>query len=72
MDDGSGCNRPLARLPASRDDRAQAIARLALAMVAVADDVAGETGEPLQIRVGIHSGAVVAGVIGQRKFAYDI
>lgn len=26
----------------------------------------------LQIRVGIHSGAVVAGVIGTRKFAYDL
>ncbi len=62
----------VAGLPASRDDHAQAIARLALAMVQAAEDVARETGGPLQIRVGIHSGAVVAGVIGQRKFAYDI
>ena len=62
----------VAGLPASRDDHAQAIARLSLAMVAAAADVARETGEPLEIRVGIHSGAVVAGVIGQRKFAYDI
>ena len=59
-------------LPASRDDHAQAVARLGLAMVAATDDVARDTGEPLQIRVGVHSGAVVAGVIGQRKFAYDI
>jgi class 3 adenylate cyclase len=62
----------VAGLPHARDDHAQAIARLALAMVAAIDDVARETGEPLQIRVGIHSGAVVAGVIGQLKFAYDI
>jgi len=62
----------VAGLPHARDDHAQAIARLALAMVAATDDVARETGEPLQIRVGVHSGAVVAGVIGQRKFAYDI
>jgi guanylate cyclase len=31
-----------------------------------------ETGKKLQMRVGISSGAVVAGVIGTSKFAYDI
>ena len=62
----------VAGLPESRDDHAQAIARLALAMVAATAEVAWDTGEPLKIRVGVHSGAVVAGVIGQRKFAYDI
>jgi len=41
-------------------------------MVAATQDVSRETGEALQIRIGIHSGAVVAGVIGQRKFAYDL
>merc|ERR1719460_2191184 len=30
------------------------------------------TNEPIQVRVGIHSGPCVAGVIGHRKFAYDI
>lgn len=62
----------VAGLPTSRDDHAHAIARLALAMVAATKDVSRETGEALQIRIGIHSGAVVAGVIGQKKFAYDI
>ena len=31
-----------------------------------------DTGEPMQVRIGINSGRVVAGVIGQRKFAYDL
>lgn len=62
----------VAGLPQPRDDHAQAIARLALAMAAATDEVARESGESLQIRIGIHSGAVVAGVIGQEKFAYDI
>ena len=62
----------VAGLPLSRDDHAEATARLALAMLAETAAAARETGEKLQIRVGIHSGDVVAGVIGQRKFAYDI
>lgn len=62
----------VAGLPAGRDDHADAVARLALDMMAATDEVARETGEALRIRVGIHSGEVVAGVIGQRKFAYDI
>ena len=30
------------------------------------------TGEEIQLRIGIHSGEVVAGVIGKKKFAYDL
>ncbi|AZV80454.1 hypothetical protein EBB79_12955 [Parasedimentitalea marina] len=62
----------VAGLPAARPDHAQAIARLALEMLVAAERVSQETGKQLQIRVGIHSGPVVAGVIGQKKFAYDL
>lgn len=62
----------VAGLPEPRADHAQAMARLALAMAAATEEVSRESGEALQIRIGIHSGAVVAGVIGQKKFAYDI
>jgi class 3 adenylate cyclase len=31
-----------------------------------------DRGEPLQIRVGLHIGPVVAGVIGRQKFSYDL
>lgn len=62
----------VAGLPAPREDHAPAIADLALAMTAATEDVARETDRNLRIRIGIHSGTVVAGVIGQKKFAYDI
>lgn len=61
-----------AGLPYAREDHAQAIARLALDMVRRAEELSKGSGEGIQIRIGIHSGAVVAGVIGQSKFAYDL
>lgn len=55
-----------AGLPAPRADHAEALAAMALSMMAYADS------SPLSFRIGIHSGPVVAGVIGTRKFQYDI
>jgi class 3 adenylate cyclase len=34
--------------------------------------IAAETGEALAVRIGLHSGPVVAGVIGTKKFSYDM
>jgi class 3 adenylate cyclase len=59
-------------LPEPRPDHAQAVADMALAM---RDEVAGHTdpdGQQLQVRIGIDTGPVVAGVIGQDKFSYDL
>jgi class 3 adenylate cyclase len=59
-------------LPDRRPGHAQAVADMALAM---RDEVAGRTdpsGQPLQVRIGIDTGPVVAGVIGQDKFSYDL
>jgi class 3 adenylate cyclase len=62
----------VAGLPEPRDDHAQAIARLALAMRGVVGEVSKGHGEDLKIRIGIHTGNTVAGVIGMHKFAYDV
>jgi len=62
----------VAGLPEPRDDHPQAIARLALAMRQVVGEVSKRHGEDLKIRIGIHTGNAVAGVIGMHKFAYDI
>ena len=61
-----------AGLPEPRDDHAAALRRVALEMVAVVQALRAELGSALDVRIGIHSGPVVAGVIGRRKFAYDL
>jgi class 3 adenylate cyclase len=59
-------------LPAPRPDHAEAAADLALAMRAAVQELGGAYDPPLEIRVGLHSGPVVAGVIGKSKFSYDL
>jgi class 3 adenylate cyclase/energy-converting hydrogenase Eha subunit E len=62
----------VAGLPKSWPDHAPRAARMALAMLDATARVAAETGEKLALRIGLHSGPVVAGVIGRRKFTYDL
>jgi len=62
----------VAGLPEPRVDHAHAVADMALEMIAAVDRKNRQLSSPLQIRIGIHSGDVVAGVIGTHKFAYDI
>jgi len=59
-------------IPQPMDDHAQAIAEMALEMQWAIARTARETGEPFQLRIGINTGPVVAGVIGIRKFTYDL
>jgi guanylate cyclase len=59
-------------LPEPRADHAEAVAEMALAMLGIVAELAARTGEPLTVRIGIHSGPVIAGVIGKRKFIYDL
>ncbi len=59
-------------LPIARSDHAEAIAQMALCMQDRYKQVRLENGEPLQFRIGINSGPVVAGVIGSSKFQYDL
>ena len=59
-------------LPLPTADHAEAIANMALDMQAAIAHFQTDTGEPFQIRIGIHTGPVVAGVIGTKKFTYDL
>jgi adenylate cyclase len=57
-----------AGLPGTSPEPAVAAADLALAMRAAVDDA----GPPWQVRIGLHRGPVIAGVIGTNKFVYDL
>jgi class 3 adenylate cyclase len=59
-------------LPTPRDDHAVAIADIALAMQEYVEQFNRETSQGLSIRIGINSGPVVAGIVGTKKFLYDI
>jgi class 3 adenylate cyclase len=58
--------------PNEREDHAVALVELALAMLTELERHATRVPGGLRMRVGIHSGPVVAGVIGRSKFAYDL
>ena len=62
----------VAGAPEPRADHAQAAADMALAIRDELPGVQWPTGDPILVRVGLASGPAVAGVIGQRKFAYDL
>lgn len=59
-------------LPTPSDDHAHSIAEMALDIVAAMTKMRTKGGEPLSIRIGIHTGPVEAGVIGTKKFTYDL
>lgn len=59
-------------LPMPRSDHAEAIAEMALDMQQEMSQFCTELGEPINIRIGINSGPVVAGVLGIKKFVYDL
>jgi adenylate cyclase len=59
-------------VPEPRADHAHAVADTALAMIEAVKRTNYDLPIPLQMRIGIHSGDVVAGVIGSHKFVYDI
>jgi adenylate cyclase len=66
------CYMVAAGVPAPRPDHARALALMALDMQAAMGSVdeVGHLG--LELRIGINSGPVVAGVIGRKRFLYDL
>jgi class 3 adenylate cyclase len=59
-------------LPDPMPDHAGAVAELALEMLTVAAGRSLPDGGPVRLRIGLDSGPVVAGVIGRRRFSYDL
>ncbi|MEG4104562.1 adenylate/guanylate cyclase domain-containing protein [Microcoleus sp. S13_C5] len=59
-------------LPMPRSDHAEAIAQMAIDMQQAITDFSNIQNQDFSIRIGINSGPVVAGVIGIKKFIYDL
>jgi adenylate cyclase len=61
-----------AGLPEPRHDHAEAIAEFAIGILETLRRINESDPAPVQVRIGVHMGPVVAGVIGRHKFIYDV
>jgi adenylate cyclase len=59
-------------VPEPRPDHLEALACLALDMAAAVSGLVDARGREVPLRIGLASGPVVAGVVGARKFFYDV
>lgn len=59
-------------VPVARPDHAEAVAELALDMRQELEQFNQKYSTSIRIRIGINTGPLVAGVIGRKKFAYDV
>jgi PAS domain S-box-containing protein len=59
-------------LPTQQSDRAEAVAEMALDMQEAIAQFKGASDRAFNLRIGIHTGPVIAGVIGLKKFSYDL
>ena len=59
-------------LPIPQPDHCAAVVAFALDMLTAVKEYKAWHGEPVQLRVGVNTGPVVAGVIGRHKFIYDL
>ena len=58
--------------PERNDNHPQSVAAMALRMIEAAREVPVANGERVQIRIGLHTGPVFGGVIGEHRFHYAI
>lgn len=61
-----------AGIPEVSTNHCETVAHCALDMIDAMASVSDPDGNPIQIRIGIHTGPAIAGIIGTHKFSYDI
>ncbi len=66
------CYMVVGGLPIERPDHAEAVAEMALEMLTEIEKFNFEQDQEFAIRIGLNTGSVVAGVIGLKKFVYDL
>ena len=59
-------------LPLPREDHLERMAEFAVGMLSALDLLNAAHGTSFRIRIGIHAGPVIAGIIGRHKFIYDV
>lgn len=59
-------------MPNAQADHTQRVVEMALDMMQSTRELSEEMGELISLRIGVHSGPVVAGVIGTKKPFYDV
>ncbi|MGC2652044.1 MAG: adenylate/guanylate cyclase domain-containing protein [Mycobacterium sp.] len=59
-------------VPTSRPDHLEALANLALDIADTVANLRDPNGRPVPLRIGLAAGSVVAGVVGARRFFYDV
>jgi class 3 adenylate cyclase/CheY-like chemotaxis protein len=59
-------------LPTPRPDHVEAVANMALEMLTTINNINQAAHAHFQIRIGFHTGPVIAGIIGKNKFNYDL
>lgn len=59
-------------VPIARPDHVESVMEMAIAMTQEVSKFTIPNGQPVQLRIGINTGTVVAGVIGTNKFSYDL
>jgi class 3 adenylate cyclase len=66
------CYMAVAGAPVRAEDHALRMARFALEAQILLSAISTDNDSALRMRIGIHAGPIVAGVIGKKKFAYDL
>jgi class 3 adenylate cyclase len=59
-------------VPVAQPDHARRIAELALRIQSIAGRFKSDRDLPVQFRIGLHTGPAIAGIIGRKKFCYDL
>jgi adenylate cyclase len=66
------CYMVVGGVPDRSPTHCQQVANFALAAMKSIEEYSLETGQKLSIRIGIHTGTVVAGIVGKQKYSYDL
>ena len=66
------CYMVVGGVPDRSPTHCQQVARFALAALKSLEEYAADFPNPMRIRIGMHTGTVVAGIVGTQKFAYDL